>query len=227
MWVWIRALTCAQASRLDIFTVANSTLCISHCALSWRHAHLFCTDNSSSYTLLHPCAYIFLIQLLTLPCEHSCLSSVHFSFFFYCISFYCCGRLVVLTTWCPVRQVHHVKLFRNNVNCIHCHTHAQAHFSYADAHTHTQYTFSLTLFPFSGSFASVLRPQGRLTFHFGSSSIPCDHSHAASPPLKVSVVVFQNPNKNTPCNAVLCAFRRQVALCFACVCVREREGDRK
>lgn len=73
---------------------------------------------------------------------------------------------------------------------------------------------SLFLSPFSGSFASVLRPQGRLTFHSGSVSIPCDHSHAASPPLKVTLVVCQNPNKKTPCNA----------LCV-CVCVTNTQTE--
>lgn len=86
----------------------------------------------------------------------------------------------------------------------HCkiNTHTLSHI-----HSHMQ---TLSFSPFSGSFASVLRPQGRLTFHSGSVSIPCDHSHAASPPLKVTVVVCQNPNKNTP----------RDALCV-CVCVYE------
>lgn len=79
-----------------------------------------------------------------------------------------------------------------------------------------QHTHSLS--SSSSSLASVLRPQGRLTFHSGSVSILCDHSHAASSPLKVSVVVCQNSNKNTPCNA-------------ACVCLfvcgeTEREKER-
>lgn len=77
-----------------------------------------------------------------------------------------------------------------------------------------------TLSPSSCSFASVLRPQGRLTFHSGSVSIPCDHSHAASPPLKVTVVVCQNSNKNTPCIAPCVRGR-------VFVCEGERRKERK
>lgn len=75
-------------------------------------------------------------------------------------------------------------------------------------HTPTRAHPINTLSPFAGSFASVLRPQGRLTFHSGSVSIPCDHSRAASPSLKVTVVVCQKSQQ------------KHTTQCSACVCVR-------
>lgn len=89
------------------------------------------------------------------------------------------------------------------------HTYAQwcisTHWCVHLQNTCLQVQHTLSLSSSSSSLASVLRPQGRLTFHSGSVSILCDHSHAASSPLKVSVVVCQKFNKNTSCNAA-CVF---------------------